>query len=38
MGEQKQKIHEDTQDTRDKSAKLEGDIKVKINALKQFEK
>ncbi|XP_038671092.1 structural maintenance of chromosomes protein 4 [Scyliorhinus canicula] len=38
MGAQKQKIHEDTQDTRDKTVKLVDDIKVKNNALKHLEK
>ncbi|XP_048397870.1 structural maintenance of chromosomes protein 4 isoform X2 [Stegostoma tigrinum] len=38
LGAQKQKIHEDTQDTRDRSAKLVEDIKIKNNDLKHLEK
>ncbi|XP_043558007.1 structural maintenance of chromosomes protein 4 isoform X3 [Chiloscyllium plagiosum] len=38
LAAQKQKIHEDTQDTRDKSAKLVEDIKIKNNDLKHLEK
>ncbi|XP_060690834.1 LOW QUALITY PROTEIN: structural maintenance of chromosomes protein 4 [Hemiscyllium ocellatum] len=38
LAAQKQKIHEDTQDTRDKSTKLVEDIKIKNNDLKHLEK
>uniref|UniRef100_UPI00398F590E structural maintenance of chromosomes protein 4 n=1 Tax=Pristiophorus japonicus TaxID=55135 RepID=UPI00398F590E len=38
MGVQKQKIHEDTQDTRDKSDKFVEEVKVKNKALKHLEK